>query len=74
MDRGKRYFRFIYLFIYLSRWEEGGIIALTSTSYISNLKSFALIITIGESHVILLLNYSIYNTKKILRINHLKRK
>jgi hypothetical protein len=32
--------------------DEGGIISLTSTSYISNLKSFALRITIGEPHVI----------------------
>jgi hypothetical protein len=31
-----------------------------------------LIITIGESLLILLLNYSIYNTKKILIINNLK--
>lgn len=48
----------IYLSIYLYGYEGegggggGGIISLISTSYISNLKSFALIITIGEPHVI----------------------
>ena len=43
----------IYLSFYLSiEMDEGGIISLTSTSYISNLKSFDLRITIGEPHVI----------------------
>jgi hypothetical protein len=51
--------------------DERGLISLTSTSYISDLKSSALIITIGESPIVLLLNYSIYNTK-ILIINNLK--
>jgi hypothetical protein len=32
--------------------EEGGIISLISISYMSNLKSFALRITIGDPHLI----------------------